>query len=65
MFFNVFSYKQRQWHCSCKYISQNLNVHMSYEDSSMPTILKDLLLGILLVCLMLTLTTIGQAATVL
>jgi len=48
-----------------KYISQNLNVHMSYEDSSMPTILKDLLLGILLVCLMLTLTTIGQATTVL
>jgi hypothetical protein len=31
----------------------------------MPTILKDLLLGILLVCLTLVLTTLGQAATAL
>jgi hypothetical protein len=31
----------------------------------MPTILKDLLISIVLVCLMLALTTIGQAATVL
>jgi hypothetical protein len=37
----------------------------SYEESTMPTLLKDLLLGILLVCLMLVLTTIGHAATAL
>jgi hypothetical protein len=49
----------RQWHYSCIDLGQK-----STEEPSMPVLLKDLLFGVVIVCLMMVFTTLVQAAAV-